>query len=128
MPTAEEASLPSGQVVLLAERTHPPWAQDIIKYMVEHTLPGDEHEAERVARQAKPYVLIDGELYRWRENGVKLLCISQEQGRELLRDIHEGICSSHVASRSLAGKVFRQGFYWPVVLHDADQLDRKSVV
>ena len=53
MPTAEEALLPSGQEVLLVERTHPPWAQDIVKYMVEHALPEDDHEAERVARQAK---------------------------------------------------------------------------
>ena len=30
--------------------------------MVEHVLPEDDHEAERVARQAKLYVLIDGEL------------------------------------------------------------------
>ena len=90
--------------------------------MMEHTLPEDDHEAKRVARQAKLYVLIDGELYRRHDNGVKLRCISQEQGRELLRDIHEGLCSSHVASRSLAGKVFRQGFYWPTVLHDAEHL------
>ena len=73
---AEEALLPSGHVVLLVERTHPPWAQDIIKYMVEHVLPEDNHEAERVARQAKLYVLINGELYRQRENGVKLRCIA----------------------------------------------------
>ena len=54
------------------ERTHPPWDQGIVKYMVDHVLPEDDHEAERVARQAKLYVLIDGELYRRRENGVKL--------------------------------------------------------
>ena len=46
------------------ERTHPPCAQDIVKYMVEHTLPENDHEAERVARQAKLYVLIDGEIYQ----------------------------------------------------------------
>ena len=45
---------------------------------MDHTLPENDHEAERVARQAKLYVLIDGELYWRRENGVKLRCISQE--------------------------------------------------
>ena len=65
---ALEALLPSGQEVLLVERTHPPCAQDIVKYMVEHALSEDDHEAEQVARQAKIYVLIDGELYRRREN------------------------------------------------------------
>ena len=64
VPAAEEALLPPAQAVLLVERTHPPWAQDIVKYMVEHVLPEDDHEAERVARQAKLYILIDGELYR----------------------------------------------------------------
>ena len=58
------------------ERTHPPWAQDIVKYMVEHALPEDDHEAEQLARRAKLYVLTDGELYRRRENGVKLRCIA----------------------------------------------------
>ena len=92
VPATEEALLPPAQVVLLVERTHPPWAQDIVKYMVERVLLEDDHKAERVARQAKLYVLIDGELYRRCENGVKLRFIAQEQGRELLKDIHEGIC------------------------------------
>ena len=68
------------------------------------------------------YVLIDGELYRRRDNGVKLRCISLEEGRELLAEIHKGMCASHIASRALAGKAFRQGFYWPSVLSDAENL------
>ena len=52
-----------GRMVLPLERSHPPWAQDIVKYMTEHTLPVDDHEAEKVARRAKLYVLIDGDLY-----------------------------------------------------------------
>ena len=71
-PTPREAMLLLGRMVLPSERTHPPWAQDIVKYMTEHTLPADDHEAEKVARQAKLYVLIDGELYRRRDNGIKL--------------------------------------------------------
>jgi hypothetical protein len=33
------------------------------------------------------------------------------QGRELLRDIHAGVCSHQAAPRTLVGNVFRQGFY-----------------
>ena len=36
-----------GRTVLPLERTHPPWAQDIVKYMTEHTLPPDDHEAKK---------------------------------------------------------------------------------
>ena len=91
---------------------------------MEHTLPADDHEAEKVGRRAKLYVLIDDKVYWQRDNGVKLCCIPQEQGRVLLWYIHEGTCSSHVASRSLVGKVFRQDFYWPMVLQDAEKIVR----
>jgi ribonuclease HI len=33
------------------------------------------------------------------------------QGRELIRDIHAGVCGHHVAPRTLVGNAFRQGFY-----------------
>jgi hypothetical protein len=32
------------------------------------------------------------------------------------------MCSNHIASRALAGKAFRQGFYWPTALSDAEYL------
>ena len=63
-PTQREAMLLLGRMVLPLERTYPPWAQDIVKYMMEHTLLADDDEAEKVARRAKLYVLIDGDLYR----------------------------------------------------------------
>ena len=102
----------------------PPWAVDLLKYLQDQFLPEDDREAEHVARQAKMYVLIDGDLYRRGENGVKLRCISQEEGRKLLAEIHGGTCASHVASRALAGKAYRQGFYWPTALADAEYLVR----
>ncbi|MBI0384775.1 hypothetical protein JBE27_53095 [Streptomyces albiflaviniger] len=85
-------------------------------------VPDDDKRAERVARQAKMYALIDGDLYRRRECGVKLRCISREAGLALLADIHEGECSHHVAARALAEKAFQQGFYWPTALSDADSI------
>jgi hypothetical protein len=37
-------------------------------------------------------------------------------GRELLRDLHAGVCGHHAAPRTLVGNAFRQGFYWPLRL------------
>ena len=86
------------------------------------TLPEKEEEAERVARQATAYCIKDGELYRRRPNDVSLRCISREQGKELLADIHGGDCGHHLSSRTLVGKAFRSGFYWPTALNDAVEL------
>ena len=57
--------------------------------------------------------MIDGELYKRSpsETGILMKCIPIAQGKELLLEIHVGICGHHVVPRSLVGKAFRQGFY-----------------
>jgi hypothetical protein len=49
-------------------------------------------------------------------------CVSTEEGKEILQEIHEGVCRNHMASRTLVSKVFRSGFYWPTALADAEAL------
>ena len=52
----------------------------------------------------------------------RIWCISQEEDDELLVGIHEGECGIHSSSRTLVGKAFRHGFYWPIDLEDAAEL------
>nr|CAE05102.2 OSJNBa0009K15.22 [Oryza sativa Japonica Group] len=101
------------------------WIAEIQAYLVDKTLPEDREGSERVQRISKRYVLVEGTLYRRAANGVLLKCIPREQGVELLADIHEGECGAHSASRTLVGKAFRQGFYWPMALNDAVDLVRR---
>jgi len=53
---------------------------------------------------------------------VLLKCITQDDGIKLLDDIHAGSYGNLVASRTLVGKAFRAGFYWPTVVADAEKL------
>ena len=43
-------------------------------------------------------------------------CVPTNQGKQLLLEVHAGICGHHVAPRSLVEKAFHQGFYWPTAL------------
>jgi transposase InsO family protein len=45
-------------------------------------------------------------------------CISREEGIQLLQDIHSGVCGSHSSWRSIIGKIFMHGFYWPIAKDD----------
>nr|CAD39966.2 OSJNBa0072D08.5 [Oryza sativa Japonica Group] len=101
------------------------WIAEIQAYLTDKTLPEDREGSERVQRISKHYVLVEGTLYRRAANGILLKCIPREQGVELLADIHEGECGAHSASRTLVGKAFRQGFYWPTALNDAVDLVRR---
>jgi hypothetical protein len=66
----------------------------------------DQTEARRVARKAKSFTMIDGELYRRAASGVLQRCIPIPHGRELIREIHAGVCDHHVAPRTLVGNAF----------------------
>ena len=91
-------------------------------YLLQGTLPEKEEDAEHVARQATAYCIKDGELYHRRPNDVSLRRISKEQGLELLAGIHGGDCGHHSTSRTLVGKAFCSGFYWPTALNDTTEL------
>jgi ribonuclease HI len=95
------------------------WHTPLIKFINSEELPEDDAEAEKITRKAKIYYMIGNDLYKKAPNGVLLKCVSSDDGRQLLLDIHEGICGSHAVGRTLVGKAFRQGFFWPTTLKDA---------
>jgi hypothetical protein len=68
--------------------------------------------------------LIDDELYQRSPLGVLQRWIPIPEGKELIRDIHAGICGHHVAPHTLVGNAFRQGFYWPIAVADATEVLR----
>jgi len=72
------------------------------------------------------FAVIDGELYKHSpsETGILMKCIPIAQGKELFLEIHAGICGHHAAPRSLVGKAFRQGFYWPTALCNVEEIVR----
>ena len=67
----------------------------------------DKTEARRLARRAKPFAIVDGELYRWSHTGILQRCIPIEQGKRLLSDIHGGVYGHHATPRTLVRNVFR---------------------
>jgi hypothetical protein len=76
-------------------------------------------EARRLAHRAKAYAVVGDHLYKRSTLVIFQKCIPHEQGQQMLREIHGGICGHLEAPRSLVGKAFRQGFYWPTAVTDA---------
>jgi hypothetical protein len=70
-------------------------------------------------------VIIEGELYKHGVCYPLLKCLSRTEGLELMKEIHAGICGSHIGSRPLLGKLFRQEFYCPKASSDAAELVQK---
>jgi hypothetical protein len=98
------------------------WRTKIIAFLQGNCLSDDEVYNKRMER---PYVMIEGELYKHRVCSPLLKCLSRTEGIELMKEIHAGLCGSHIGSRPLLGKIFRQGFYWPKATSDAADLVQK---
>jgi hypothetical protein len=52
-------------------------------------------------------------------------CVTKEDGYNILREIHEGVCGNHATSRTLVGKPYKAGFWWPTAVSDAENLVRR---
>jgi hypothetical protein len=97
-----------------------------IKMFLDNQPPSDDNvEVEHITRKSKLYHLIDGILYRRGANGMMMKCIFREEGIELLQDIYSSVCGSHSSWRSIIGKAFRHGFYWPTIKDDVMEVVTK---
>jgi hypothetical protein len=82
--------------------------------------------AEQLIRRAKSYVLVGDKLYRrGTSSGVLMKCIPRLECKDILEEIHKGVCGNHMSSRTLVSKAFRRAFYWPTALGDAEELVRR---
>jgi hypothetical protein len=71
------------------------WITEIWTYLKDNILLDDMASADRIARLAKRYTLVEGDLY-WRgANGILMRCITREEGCDLLADVHGGECGNH---------------------------------
>jgi hypothetical protein len=131
-PSPEAEAPSTGAEAMQVEGSTPPsdlkpdWHVPYLDYLVREDLPSDKTEARRTARQAKTFVIIGDsrELYHRSPSGILQRCITNEEGRDLLDDLHSGACGHHAAPRTLVGNAFRQGFYWPTAVSDAVKLVR----
>ena len=89
---------PGGPTCLATEQSDPgqtnntDWRADLLAYLLHEVLPEEHNAARRIARRAKIFAVIDGELYKCSpsKTGILMKCISIAQGKKLLLEIHAG--------------------------------------
>jgi hypothetical protein len=86
----ESTSEVGPEVMVIDEPAHQlayDWMSPIRAYL-DNQLPSDDNaEVKRIMRKSRMYHLIDRVLYR-QANGMMMKCISEEEGIEILEDIH----------------------------------------
>ena len=106
----------------------PSWMEPIWDYIIDGRLPDDPKEAAKIRTRSARFTNHKGSLYKRGFFTPMLKCIMGKDTEYVLREVHEGICGNHIGARALAGKVLRQGYYWPTILKDATDIVRRCKI
>jgi hypothetical protein len=110
-----EAEAPStGTEVMQAKGSTPPanlepnWHVSYLDHLTRGDLSSDKTEARRITRRAKTFVIFGDNkgLYQRSPMGILQRCITNEEDKNLLKDLHSGACGHHAAPRTLVGNAF----------------------
>nr|AAX96419.1 retrotransposon protein, putative, unclassified [Oryza sativa Japonica Group] len=100
--------------VEIAAMTIDDWRYDVHQY-----LQNPSQSASRKLRyKALKYAVLDDELYYRMIDGVLLKCLSADQAKVAIGEVHEGICGTHQSAHKMKWLLRRAGYFWPTMLED----------
>ncbi|KAG8498038.1 hypothetical protein CXB51_007111 [Gossypium anomalum] len=109
------------------EKDDHPWYQDILQYVKSRKYPdqASENDKRTLRRLASDYVL-DGEiLYKRRKDQVLLRCVDAVEAKQILEEVHEGVCGTHANGFTMARQIMRFGYYWSTMEGDCINYAKK---
>ena len=74
--------------------------------------------SRKLRDKALKYVLLDDQLYHKSLDGVLLKCLSQEEAKIIMKEVHEGLCGAHQSAYRMKWIIRRIGYFWPTMLED----------
>jgi hypothetical protein len=80
------------------------WRIPFIDFIKEFKLPPGVH-------RSKGFVLVGDNLYKRFSSGILMKCVTLEEGKDILREIHKGAYGNHAASRTLVSKAYKSSFF-----------------
>nr|ABA94546.1 retrotransposon protein, putative, unclassified [Oryza sativa Japonica Group] len=90
------------------------WRYDVHQY-----LSNPSQSASRKLRyKALKYTLLGDELYYRTIDGVLLKCLSADQAKVAIGEVHEGICGTHQSAHKMKWLLRRTGYFWLTMLED----------
>ncbi|GKV43085.1 hypothetical protein SLEP1_g50423 [Rubroshorea leprosula] len=97
-----------------------PWFHDIKQFLQngEYLLYASEVNKKTIRKLATSYFLSENTLYKRSIDMTLLRCVDEKKAKQVMTEVHEGICGTHANGRMLARKILRPGYYWLTMEHD----------
>ncbi|GKV52265.1 hypothetical protein SLEP1_g58853 [Rubroshorea leprosula] len=85
------------------------WTTPLINYLQSGELPEDLSAAKLIKRRAAHFTLLDNQLYKRATSMPLLRCLTPYEAEYAVREVHEGVCGTHIGGKTLARKLLRHG-------------------
>ncbi|VFQ60871.1 unnamed protein product [Cuscuta campestris] len=130
MANVEELSKPNIHAFPVAMICAQPrdWTDDIVAFLKDGTLPNEAVKAKLVRTRAPGYTLEGEKLYKQAYNGTLLRCLRPGEAKQVMEEVHAGICSAHQGAYAVSRKITLQGFLWPTIVKDCAEFVKKCKV
>nr|XP_027088541.1 uncharacterized protein LOC113709895 [Coffea arabica] len=97
-----------------------PWYNDIKEFIKTGSYPPDASTNDKgfLRRMASKFFL-NGEVLYKRTSDLNLLrCIDEDEAQYMMKEVHSGVCGSHMNGHLLAKKIMRTGYFWLTMERD----------
>ncbi|RDX81507.1 rnhA, partial [Mucuna pruriens] len=98
----------------IAKPSTEPWYYDIKRYLEKGEYPDETSEnSKRTLRcLASGFLLSGTTLYKRNSDMTLLRCVDDQEAKQIMEEVHEGIFGTHINGHALARKILRAGYYW----------------
>ncbi|GKU87084.1 hypothetical protein SLEP1_g1535 [Rubroshorea leprosula] len=111
--------------LLSTDPSTPSWTTPLVNYLQSGELPEDQSAAKVIKRRAAHFTLLENQLYKRAASMPLLHCLTPYEAEYAVREVHEGVCGTHIGGKTLARKLLRHGYYWPTMVEDAQNYVKK---
>ncbi|XP_057948179.1 uncharacterized protein LOC131143826 [Malania oleifera] len=104
-----------------------PWFYEINTYLQKREyLEGASSNDQKMIRRLSMGFFLDGEVLYTRNHDMTLLyCVEAQKAKQIMKEVHEGVCGTHAGGHLLTWKILRSGYYWMTMERDCIEYARK---
>ena len=104
------------------------WRLPFIEYLKYGRLPTEKNKVIELKRRVLSYTFMNDTLYKRSYDQLLLRCLSSQEAKQAMDEVHLGICGAHQAGPRMRLKLKQMGYYWPTMLQDCISMARKCYI
>ena len=101
------------------------WRSPFTQYLIEGILPQKYSERYKLKRLATHYFLHNMVIFKKGYDGDPLRCLSSEEAKEMIKEVHSGECGEHQGKKKLYRCLLQMGYYWSTMKRDMAKFMKK---